>query len=736
MLFILYSLITYKFTGTIKPNQSTFEFPFQFGFDKNGDYSIEITNGRTENYLLFITREDDIYKIINETEINFACINLSFNNHPNFHVIQIVDGKWNVTGIIKEKGVYKTIIKSCLNYFEGFSIKIIYNNPQSNTSYVCDPLYLTMLLIWLPYFGVIVFWLVNCFHNFSLKNVIHLILSAYSVIVPIDIVISAISFALECDSNDFHLIYKVQPIINFLRNLVFYFASFMVFLGFYLVSIRIPILGIFIGAVSSLLLSFGILFDVLILSYVFFGIGMLSCLLLNKELYRRNVNRLYIIAVALFIANITADILKYSLKNLTAKTILIVILTFLHVAISMFLSKLDKTSMDNYIRFFAKRTDEIIFPDIVTIENKSNFIFGDNMIRIPNNVVQIKNYAFQFISTTIINFDLNSRLLEIGMNAFSFSAISCIKIPPSVVEIEQFAFSNCKRLTKVVFMERSHILVLRNIFDNSSINTLNIPSSLEEIEDDWCSGLFNLNDITLAPNNHHFIHYQNDLILGKSTDKSKNFDKLIFARRNINCVKIPSFVKVINSCAFAYCKLFDKVEFEPDSKLALIDKNAFYQTSITEIVIPSNVVCIDGYAFYQCKKLNKVLFGKKSKLFKIERYAFNDSSIKEIKIPSRVVEIGQNAFQFCYSLKNVDFPDDSDLLMIGSNAFDYTAIESVTITSKVTLIGKDAFSNCQNLRIVEFKKNIRLTSLNKKMFQNSPKIVIMTPPKMIEGFIK
>ena len=71
MLFILYSLITYKFTGTIKPNQSTFEFPFQFGFNKNGNYSIEITNGRTENYLLFITREDDIYKIINETEINF-----------------------------------------------------------------------------------------------------------------------------------------------------------------------------------------------------------------------------------------------------------------------------------------------------------------------------------------------------------------------------------------------------------------------------------------------------------------------------------------------------------------------------------------------------------------------------------------------------------------------------------------------------------------------------------------
>ena len=91
------------------------------------------------------------------------------------------------------------------------------------------------------------------------------------------------------------------------------------------------------------------------------------------------------------------------------------------------------------------------------------------------------------------------------------------------------------------------------------------------------------------PNGKNYLNYGDDFIIGKSDPKSDIFDTIIFAHRDIESVKIPSFIKVIGDLAFSDCANLENVESASKSKLEIIKSNGFSATSDKYVVVPFHI---------------------------------------------------------------------------------------------------------------------------------------------------
>lgn len=79
----------------------------------------------------------------------------------------------------------------------------------------------------------------------------------------------------------------------------------------------------------------------------------------------------------------------------------------------------------------------------------------------------------------------------------------------------------------------------------------------------------------------------------KSDQSCKDFDSLIFFRRNAKKVQIPSYIKKINSYAFDRCNQLKYLTFEAESSLETIDENAIsYNYNLKSIVFPPSLKLI------------------------------------------------------------------------------------------------------------------------------------------------
>ena len=168
---------------------------------------------------------------------------------------------------------------------------------------------------------------------------------------------------------------------------------------------------------------------------------------------------------------------------------------------------------------------------------------------------------------------------------------------------------------------------------------------MRELKEGWCNFTSNLININISPLNDQFIFKDDKYLFGKSNPNSNVFDTLLFARRDIKEIVIPSSIKIISSYdAFQDCRNLNKVEIPPNSKLQAIEKFAFTSSSIEEIFLPSKVLKICEFAFFCCINLKKIEIPPNSNLETIESHAFSNSSIEEIFIPSKVSIICDNAF--------------------------------------------------------------------------------------------
>ncbi|KAK8898234.1 hypothetical protein M9Y10_000512 [Tritrichomonas musculus] len=256
-----------------------------------------------------------------------------------------------------------------------------------------------------------------------------------------------------------------------------------------------------------------------------------------------------------------------------------------------------------------------------------------------------------------VEFSKDSKLRVIGKNSFSYTEIESITIPSHVTHICKQAFSGCERLRAIEFPIDSELQKIDEYsFMNTVIESIVIPSSVTELKENWCALTNKLVNVKVMQENKFYCSSVDDkIIFGKS---SENFDHLVFAARDIQHLKIPDSIEIIESHAFAVCESIQRVEFSLNSKLLSINDFAFYNSSIQRIKIPKNVTRIGISAFSSCMKLKQIEFSPDSNLQIIDHFAFSFSAIESIVIPSNITKIHDSSFYSCNNLKLIEFDTD------------------------------------------------------------------------------
>lgn len=130
-------------------------------------------------------------------------------------------------------------------------------------------------------------------------------------------------------------------------------------------------------------------------------------------------------------------------------------------------------------------------------------------------------------------------------------------------------------IRSIRFSEDSELEIIeQTAFSESRIESLTIPSSVTKLKDGWCHDTKRLTKVTISPNNKYFKNHElnDNLVVGRISEDSTEFNKIIFASRSIESITIPSNIQNIGSCAFQF-------------------------TQIEQILIPSHVKKISNLAF-------------------------------------------------------------------------------------------------------------------------------------------
>lgn len=77
------------------------------------------------------------------------------------------------------------------------------------------------------------------------------------------------------------------------------------------------------------------------------------------------------------------------------------------------------------------------------------------------------------------------------------------------------------------------------------------------------------------------------------------------------------------SCAFDNCFELQSIEIPKDSKLRIIESYAFSNTSIKYLNLPSSLTHICQRSFDFCESLNRIIFNTNSKLQIVDKKIFN-----------------------------------------------------------------------------------------------------------------
>ncbi|KAK8852946.1 hypothetical protein M9Y10_017942 [Tritrichomonas musculus] len=424
--------------------------------------------------------------------------------------------------------------------------------------------------------------------------------------------------------------------------------------------------------------------------------------------------------------------------------------------------------------FLCSRVEEIYFPEslielkegwcdgakflkkIIISPSNGQFVFKDDKYLLGKS--DSKSDVFDillFARRDIEDISIPSNVKIIKPFSFQFSVLKEILIPSSVTKICENAFSFCRSLKKVSIPTNSNLKTIeREAFNGADIEEIYFPEGLIELEEGWCYRTYKLAKIIISPSNGQFVFKDDKCLLGKSDSKSDEFDILLFARRDIEDISIPSNVKVIKPfsfqfsvlkeifipssvtkiCenAFSFCRSLKKVSIPTNSNLKTIEKYSFSHLNIEEISIPASVTEICKRAFQDCKCLRKVDIPTNSNLQTIERYAFSGTGIKGIFIPASVTKICENAFSNCADLSQVSIPNDSNLQIIEECVFEETMIEEISIPASVTKICSNAFSNCENFVKIEIPTNSNLKTIEREAFNGADIEEIYFPEGLIE----
>lgn len=294
----------------------------------------------------------------------------------------------------------------------------------------------------------------------------------------------------------------------------------------------------------------------------------------------------------------------------------------------------------------------------ITFENidanplyKSHNLYVNNSkvtkLEVPNDVEEIKDFAFAGAGESITEIKLHSGVTKIGRDAFK----------------------DCKGYS-LYYHDLNHILSIDYGEEgNPMANASNVYVS---------NGSLNNGVITI------------DKDVKFSAFKGAKWLRKVTFSGNVN----------IGKSAFWGCGELTTVEFS--ESMESIGDWAFQRCSkIENIVIPNSPnLVIKSSVFEKCSKLKKATI--EAPLSKLPYGMFLDcTSLSEVILPAATTEIGQKVFEGCTSLQSL--PLDG-IKIIGENAFlSCSGIKALEIPATVEAINSGAFCNCANLTDLTFK---------------------------------
>lgn len=208
-----------------------------------------------------------------------------------------------------------------------------------------------------------------------------------------------------------------------------------------------------------------------------------------------------------------------------------------------------------------------------------------------------------------------------------------------------FSISNSNSNIKTIKFEDGSAVrtFYKSAFAFSKVEEIHFPDSLTDLKEGWCCATSKLKRIIISESNDRFIYKDGKYLVGKSDNKSDDFDTLLFVRRDINEVSLPLNIKIIDSCSF-------------------------YNSQIRRISIPASVTKICESAFHYCN-ITKLEILDNSNLQTIEDGAFQSSKINQFCFPSSMSEIGHFSFSYCNGLKIVEISENINIQSIPETTF-------------------------------------------------------------------
>ena len=180
--------------------------------------------------------------------------------------------------------------------------------------------------------------------------------------------------------------------------------------------------------------------------------------------------------------------------------------------------------------------------------------------------------------------------------------------------------------------------------------------------------------------------------------------------KNVQYIKVPQTVKVIQTDAFSYCKKLKKIDLPEYANE--IQNYAFAQSAIENIVLPNGITYLGELLFYRCENL------------------------KTVKIPNTVTCVRSYAFAYCTSLQSIIIPDSVDHFDEWLTFKDCMNLRSITIGSGLEnnvhmCDGTDTsyFYGCSSIEsITVTNKNKNYCSIDGVLYSKDKKKLLLYPP--------
>lgn len=359
--------------------------------------------------------------------------------------------------------------------------------------------------------------------------------------------------------------------------------------------------------------------------------------------------------------------------------------------------------------------DKVLYNKDKTELIKVPFTYSAYQFAIPDSVVKIQDQAFQLVANiTYVGTSTNSKLTEIGEQAFSGSGIKSIGLPDSLTTIRIRAFWLCPNLLTIRLPKNLTVIEPLAFASCPELNTVELDEGLTFIGDSMFQGSPKIQQVVYNPADPNNA---NPVFTLKRVER--------YAFQNVTSLRSFPFnegLEVIGESAFMDSGLSQDLVL-PDSVTSL-EPYAFSGTKISKLTLGKGVTtfvssvvnAVDSlneievssnnpnYSTYEGSIYNKdqteLVFVPKGKGGHLavkpgtkrigDQAIFGNLNLTSIDIPASVTELGNSAINSNALLSSITFHDG--LTTIGDSGLAYNKVlREIDLPATVTSVGSGAF---------------------------------------------